>query len=431
MVSSGIQLWKLSSGCERSLGLSCTEEGLFLCGAALIERGEHGFVLRPRVDLERLLARAYGSAVVVDRVMPGLSVVVAGLEKRNLCLAQIAALHLRMPDLPDEFARRSLDAEDRLIKIACDDALARGGWDPAKHPRAGVPPNPGWFAPTGGAETPGQIAQGEEEERAPEEILDPMAPLRQALWDAAIATLRRIDPGNPQLSYITSPGWVPSNLDIAGINAEIGRVVTRRATNFLIPGGHPIGRAGGGRDIREVEGGAHAAQKAFDYLSVGGVDVTPSTYAGKLVELPGNVGYVGLRSSAAGPAIDVNVPGAPIERCIINEQSMNASDQVNEIVEDYVRHSQVDYIGLWQIASRIREDLGPIDNAKVRQQTIVVVRRLIEREILAGDYVKSGFRFWDDDNPEAIIARIEKEWDPEHGDPTLANPICWFARKRS
>jgi hypothetical protein len=29
--------------------------------------------------------------------------------------------------------------------------LARGDWDPAEHPRAGVPPNPGWFAPTGGS----------------------------------------------------------------------------------------------------------------------------------------------------------------------------------------------------------------------------------------------------------------------------------------
>ncbi len=46
--------------------------------------------------------------------MPGFHVVIAALEERNLCLAQIAALHLRMPDLPDELARRSLDAKDRL-----------------------------------------------------------------------------------------------------------------------------------------------------------------------------------------------------------------------------------------------------------------------------------------------------------------------------
>lgn len=40
-------------------------------------------------------------------------------------------------------------AEDALIKYTRDEG---GGsdWTPALHPREGVPPNPGWFAPTGG-----------------------------------------------------------------------------------------------------------------------------------------------------------------------------------------------------------------------------------------------------------------------------------------
>jgi hypothetical protein len=32
-------------------------------------------------------------------------------------------------------------------------------------------------------------------------MLDPEAPLRQAQWDAAIATLRQIDPANPNLVH--------------------------------------------------------------------------------------------------------------------------------------------------------------------------------------------------------------------------------------
>jgi hypothetical protein len=238
---------------------------LFLGTTALVERHGQGYAVRHQTDLERLLMQAYGGRVALDRVMPGFRVVAAALGEKNLCLAQIAAVHLRMPDLPDDIARGSLETEDRLIKGGRgDNRLARSGWDPAEHPRAGVPPNPGWFAPTGDGQAPTQIAQDEEDERAPEEMLDPEGPVRQAQWDAAIATLRQIDSANPQLSTVTAPGWVPSNQDIAGINAEIGRAVTRRVTDFVMPGGHPIGVAGGGHDIRVVEGGATAARIAFN-----------------------------------------------------------------------------------------------------------------------------------------------------------------------
>jgi hypothetical protein len=58
-------------------------------------------------------------------------------------------VHLRIPDLPDRAARDAMEAMDVLIKYARDE----GGddWNPALHPRAGTPPNPGWFAPTDGA----------------------------------------------------------------------------------------------------------------------------------------------------------------------------------------------------------------------------------------------------------------------------------------
>jgi hypothetical protein len=36
-----------------------------------------------------------------------------------------------------------------------------------------------------------------------------------------------------------------------------------------MPGGNPIGQAGGGLDIRVMGGGEVAAREAFDYLSVG------------------------------------------------------------------------------------------------------------------------------------------------------------------
>jgi len=75
--------------------------------------------------------------------MAGLANLAAALNVNDACLVRIAAVHLRIPDLPDHAARDAMEAADILIKS--------GDWNPALHPRTGTPLNPGWFAPTGGA----------------------------------------------------------------------------------------------------------------------------------------------------------------------------------------------------------------------------------------------------------------------------------------
>ncbi len=283
---------------------------MFLGRTALVERHAQGYVVRPPAELERLLARAYGAEVTLHRVMPGFRVVAAALGERNLCLAQIAAVQLRLPDLPDAIARGKLETEDRLIKPGCgDDRLARAGWDPAEHPRAGVPPNPGWFAPTDGGQAPTQTAQGEEDERAPEELLDPAASLRQAQWDAAIATLRQIDPKNPNLVYFANPGAAPSQEALDRLNTAVEAAAIKRVTDKVMPYGIPIGKAGRSLDVRELPGDLEAAAVLFSYLRVGG---TPSRSGPNLtvVKLAGNAGFITFRplSSSRSPAIDINLP---------------------------------------------------------------------------------------------------------------------------
>ena len=139
-----LKVWRLSENSgDDNLGLACTEQGLLLGRTALIERRDGRFVVRQRGEIEQLLGRAYRSNVVVDRLMPGLATVAAALNANDQGLARIAAVHLRIPDLPDRTARDAMEAADVLIKSA--------DWNPALHPRAGTPPNPGWFSPTDGA----------------------------------------------------------------------------------------------------------------------------------------------------------------------------------------------------------------------------------------------------------------------------------------
>jgi hypothetical protein len=149
-------LWRLSEPGPDNLGLACTDDGLILGRTPLIERRRGRFVVRGRNEIERLLKEAFPHRSVVDRLMPGLATVAFALNANDACLARIAAVHLKIPDLPSFSARQGMEIEDRVIKSA--------DWNPDLHPRTGTPPNPGWFAPTGGSDgdAPIQIAQNDD-----------------------------------------------------------------------------------------------------------------------------------------------------------------------------------------------------------------------------------------------------------------------------
>ncbi len=133
----------MSEAGEDNLGLACTDDGLVLGRTPLMERRDNRFVVRDRREIEALLSRAYRKAIATDRLIPGLATVAAALNANDPCLARIAVVHLRIPDLRDRTARDEMEVEDALVKLV--------DWNPALHPRTGTPPNPGWFAPTGGA----------------------------------------------------------------------------------------------------------------------------------------------------------------------------------------------------------------------------------------------------------------------------------------
>src|SRR6202795_2917 len=140
--------WRLSEAGPDNLGLACTDDGLLLGQTPLVERRDGRFAVRGRHEIERLLQRAYAGEVAVDRLMSGLATVASALNANDQCLARIAAVHLRIPDLPDRDARDTMERTDILLKYARDAGGGDSNWNPAQHPRTGTPPNPGWFAPT-------------------------------------------------------------------------------------------------------------------------------------------------------------------------------------------------------------------------------------------------------------------------------------------
>ena len=141
------RVWRLSENSgDDNLGLACTEQGLMLGRTALIEQRDGRFVVRERAEIERLLSRAYRKQLSVDRIMSGLATVTAALNANDQGLARIAAVHLRIPDLPDLAARDAMEAEDVLIKCLrqreLKDEIRKASPDDPKHP--------GWPAGTEG-----------------------------------------------------------------------------------------------------------------------------------------------------------------------------------------------------------------------------------------------------------------------------------------
>ncbi|HEY7239276.1 MAG TPA: hypothetical protein VH600_08920 [Burkholderiales bacterium] len=152
---------------------------MLLARTPLIERRNGRFAVRERSEIERLLSGAYRAEPPTVRLMKGLATGASALNANDPSLARIAAVHLRVPDLPNLIARDDMEAADVLIKSA--------DWNPALHPRTGTPPNPGWFAPSGTEPpSPARVAQNDtpgQRSNASPAIRDE-SPIRPSLEDA-------------------------------------------------------------------------------------------------------------------------------------------------------------------------------------------------------------------------------------------------------
>src|ERR1700722_10993610 len=103
------RIWRLSeTSAPNNLGLACTDQGLLLGRTPLIERRDSRFVVRERDVIGRLVSHAYRRSFSASRIMPGLARVASALNADDQGLARIAAVQLRLPDLPDHAARDSM-----------------------------------------------------------------------------------------------------------------------------------------------------------------------------------------------------------------------------------------------------------------------------------------------------------------------------------
>ncbi len=161
-------------------GVSCDAAGVYVGDVSLLTHSEASgankrWVVRPIGALNDELSALYRLPVDAASKANALQLIATALNRRDLAMAAIATVQMQFPDPPAlakgvesraEIERRAMALyHSRLLKF----------WDPAKHPRAGTPPNPGWFAPVGeGTEAATVVPVGDDHhhERHPEEYIE-------------------------------------------------------------------------------------------------------------------------------------------------------------------------------------------------------------------------------------------------------------------
>jgi hypothetical protein len=122
-----------------------------VCGSGATDQWQP----RPLSDLNSQLSKCYGLPVEFDRTIDGLRRIARALGRGDLIHAQIATVHLEIPDPPP--LTRSMQTPGEVLDLARQlhaGCLLKAGWDPTKHPRwpAGSPGGIGGeFAPADAA----------------------------------------------------------------------------------------------------------------------------------------------------------------------------------------------------------------------------------------------------------------------------------------
>jgi hypothetical protein len=104
---------------------------------------------------------------------------------------------------------------------------------------------------------------------------------------------------------------------------------------------------------------------------------------------------------------------------------------IEDVIEGLMSFAEDDWVPLWVICCDVEDELGAEDPETNLQLTLVVVRELLKRGLIAGDSFVHGVHFnaWPVQDPEVIADFIRREWSSRGGFPEWDDGP-WFAHLR-
>jgi hypothetical protein len=94
-------MFKLSERPGHCDGPYCGPEGLHLGPGAPIAKIKNSYRVRAADEIGALIAAAYGPPADAERLLPGLRLAAAALQQGDIVRAMIAAVHLRLGEIPE------------------------------------------------------------------------------------------------------------------------------------------------------------------------------------------------------------------------------------------------------------------------------------------------------------------------------------------
>jgi hypothetical protein len=145
-------------------GVSFDAQGVFVGGVPLLRSvhvgTEHStLTVRQIRELNDELTTRYRLPIDASSKLGALALIAEAFRRGDLAMAAIATVQMQFPNPP--CLAKGAESADELERRAFElhrSHLLKSNWDPTKHPRADMPPNPGWFAPaTGAPEAPNVV----------------------------------------------------------------------------------------------------------------------------------------------------------------------------------------------------------------------------------------------------------------------------------
>jgi hypothetical protein len=101
-------------------------------------------------------------------------------------------------------------------------------------------------------------------------------------------------------------------------------------------------------------------------------------------------------------------------------------------LHELIAEAKEDEVGLWLVIAKVREELGVLDDDKVRESTISCVRRLLKSNEVEAGYYKpdgTGVEIWNL-NADEIVSRIESGWEALGREPDIGEVVVFVGCRR-